>query len=112
MMIGCDVCDNWYHTACLATFLGVQPAGEEDLFVCPLCVESKADAFRRTSPRQPRSGLYGGHEARGAHLRVVCSPVPFVRHFQAAACLVRVRSPARRSLSGRGCLASRTIRWM
>ena len=45
MMIGCDVCDNWYHTACLATFLGAQPAGEDDSFVCPLCVESKADAY-------------------------------------------------------------------
>ena len=45
MMIACDVCDNWFHPGCLASLLGGMPEGEDDSFACPLCVESKADAY-------------------------------------------------------------------
>ena len=37
MMIGCDVCDNWYHPPCLPPHM--VPA-DDDSFVCPLCLPS------------------------------------------------------------------------
>ena len=43
MMIACDVCDNWFHTGCLAHH--TVPSGEDESFVCPLCVESKAEVY-------------------------------------------------------------------
>jgi len=41
MMIGCDVCDNWFHPTCLVQV----PESTDDPFVCPLCVESKAEMY-------------------------------------------------------------------
>jgi len=39
MMIACDVCDGWYHPACVQDHV---PTGDES-FVCPMCVEAKAE---------------------------------------------------------------------
>ena len=43
MMIACDMCDNWYHTGCLAK--AHQPESKDDSFVCPPCVNTKAKAY-------------------------------------------------------------------
>ena len=45
MMIACDVCDNWYHTGCLAFHKATLPSDADDSFVCAPCVEMKADAY-------------------------------------------------------------------
>lgn len=43
MMIACDVCDLWYHPSCLAQ--QHVPDSPDEAFVCPLCVDSKADVY-------------------------------------------------------------------
>ena len=40
-MIGCDVCDGWYHPGCLMQ----PPENADDPFVCPICVEGKAESY-------------------------------------------------------------------
>jgi hypothetical protein len=40
-MVGCDVCDGWFHIACLARAPGFELDGlshEDTEFVCPPCV--------------------------------------------------------------------------
>jgi E1A/CREB-binding protein len=41
VMIGCDVCDGWYHPGCLMH----PPENADDPFVCPICVEGKAESL-------------------------------------------------------------------
>eukprot|EP00900_Chrysochromulina_parva_P002486 jgi/Chrpa1/12238/Chrysochromulina_OHIO_Genome00004985-RA len=41
VMIGCDVCDGWYHPGCLMQ----PPENADDPFVCPICVEGKAESY-------------------------------------------------------------------
>ena len=44
MMIACDVCDNWYHSGgCLSA--QAMPQSDDEQFVCPLCVETKAEVY-------------------------------------------------------------------
>jgi hypothetical protein len=37
------VCDNWFHPACLKHHQ--VPESTDDSFVCPLCFDSKAEAY-------------------------------------------------------------------
>jgi hypothetical protein len=42
IMIACDICDNWFHPGCLSDRFS-NPG--DDSFVCPLCVDAKADVY-------------------------------------------------------------------
>jgi len=42
MMVACDACDNWFHPGCLPE---AHIPSSDDSFVCPLCVEAKAEVY-------------------------------------------------------------------
>lgn len=39
-MVGCDVCDNWYHGDCVG--ISKEEANTLESYLCPRCVESSS----------------------------------------------------------------------
>jgi len=57
LMVACDVCDNWLHLGCLPP---AQQPSTDDSFVCPLCVEAKADVYLQSEDMAMLSDALAG----------------------------------------------------
>jgi hypothetical protein len=69
-MIGCDVCDEWFHLDCVG--LTLNEAQSIDRYVCPLCKHRKSIL----TPHPPSSALLCPHPLP-LHAPLNTEPTPF-----------------------------------
>ena len=62
-MLGCDLCDRWFHPACLQAHMPERLPGRDETFICPMCFDAQAEIADDYISDQFLADTFGGAAA-------------------------------------------------